>query len=254
MNVALPDAAIRRAFLDARRRSHAERLSALAPTYDAAWGEIPLEHAAALEAILAATRPAGTVLDAACGTGRFWSQILASGRTVVGVDQAPGMLEAARAKHPDVPAAVVGLQELAFDAVFDAVICVDAMENVGPEDWPVVLDRLRAAARPGAPVWLTVELAPEAAVRAAFDAAVAAGHPVVPGEDFDGVGYHYYPSREQVRGWLAEAGLVLEGEAESESYWHLRCCCPVAREAGDAVPTQRARADGRSVKGQEAPG
>jgi cyclopropane fatty-acyl-phospholipid synthase-like methyltransferase len=41
---------------------------------------------------------------------------------------------------------------------YDAVICIGAREFVGPEDWPDVARRLHDAARPGAPIWLTVEL------------------------------------------------------------------------------------------------
>src|SRR4029453_15918410 len=57
--------------------------------------------------------------------------------------------------------------------------------------------------------------------------AVARGLPVVPGEMAEeGAGYHYYPSRQQVAGWLEEAGLVVEAEARSDEgdgygYLHL---------------------------------
>jgi predicted peptidase len=67
------------------------------------------------------------------------------------------MLEQARRKHPGVEVEQIGLQELAFRDAFDAAICIDAMEYVPPEDWPVVLGNLRRAARPGGLVYLTVE-------------------------------------------------------------------------------------------------
>jgi hypothetical protein len=57
--------------------------------------------------------------------------------------------------------------------------------------------------------------------------AVARGLPVVPGEMAEeGAGYHYYPSRQQVAGWLREAGLVVEAEDRSDEgdgygYLHL---------------------------------
>ena len=44
----------------------------------------------------------------------------------------------------------VGLQELAFVARFDAVMTIDALENVAPEDWPLVLANLHRAMRPAA--------------------------------------------------------------------------------------------------------
>ncbi len=221
------DPAVRRAFLDERRRSHERRLDAIhAPTYDANWGEIFPSHRDALDRLLALTRPRGTVLDAACGTGKYWPIVLGSGRTVVGVDQSGGMLAEAHAKHPSVPVGKVGIQEMAFDGVFDAVICVDAIENVGPEDWPVVLERLRAAARPGAPLYITVELIDETEARDAYEAAVARDLPVVPGEhvmDVGGgeIGYHFYPDDDSIRRWLADAGLELLDSRDGDEYRHL---------------------------------
>lgn len=197
-----------------------------APTYDRDWGEIFPSHREALHRLLELTRPHGTILDVACGTGKYWPIVLASDRTVVGVDQSAGMLGQAHAKHPDVPVARLGIQELTFDSVFDAVMCVDAIENVGPEDWPVVLERLRAAARPGAPLYLTVELADEAEARASYEAALERGLPVVPGEDVGDVGggevgYHYYPDDGSIRRWLVEAGLEVLDSRDGDSYRHL---------------------------------
>lgn len=193
-----------------------------APTYDDQWGVIPPSHARFLERLLELTRPRGTVLDVACGTGRPWPTILRSGRSVIGVDQSAGMLAVAARKHPEVPVGLVAMADLRYEGIFDAVICVDALENVGPEDWPGTLSRLVAAARPGAPLYLTVEL-PEAedVLRAAYESAVAAGHPVVPGEDFDGTGYHFYPHDRQLAGWLAAAGVVIVATEDADQYRHL---------------------------------
>ena len=145
--------------------------------------------------------PAGrAALDAACGTGRYFGMILQAGRQVVGVDQSGGMLAEARATHPEVTVEKVGLQELTFVAEFDAAICVDAMENVFPEDWPTVLSNLRRAVRDGGHLYLTVERIDQQKLTAAYDDATAAGLPVLPGETSRGGGYHYYPALEQVAG------------------------------------------------------
>jgi hypothetical protein len=48
--------------------------------------------------------------------------------------------------------------ELPYDGVFDGVICVDALENLPPEDWVAVLASLGRATKRGALVYLTVEL------------------------------------------------------------------------------------------------
>jgi SAM-dependent methyltransferase len=192
-----------------------------AATYDEHWGEIFRSHRAFVGRLLELTHARGTVLDAPCGTGKYWPLVLASGRTIVGIDQSAGMLRVAAAKHPNVPVGKVGLQDLAFDGLFDAVMCIDAMENVGPEDWLDVLAHLRDAARPGAPLYLTVELHDEAEVRAIYEAARAAGHPVVPGEDFvEGLGYHFYPDRAAVARWLEAAGLTTLDRDEADDYGH----------------------------------
>jgi 2-polyprenyl-3-methyl-5-hydroxy-6-metoxy-1,4-benzoquinol methylase len=73
---------------------------------------------------------------AACGTGPYVGQVLGAGRQVVGTDQSSGMLGQARSKYPKARFELVGLQERALEGEFDAVMCIDAMEHVPPEDWP----------------------------------------------------------------------------------------------------------------------
>jgi ubiquinone/menaquinone biosynthesis C-methylase UbiE len=92
----------------------------------------------------------GRVLDAACGTGKYFPMVLASGRRLLGVDHAGAYLANAKAKFPHVPTDKHDLQSLPYQGEFDGVICVDAMEFVPPEDWPVVLERFRRACARGA--------------------------------------------------------------------------------------------------------
>jgi hypothetical protein len=42
----------------------------------------------------------------------------------------------------------------------------------------------------------------------------------VPGEHYQGAGYHYYPARQQARGWLRAAGFRIRDEHEADYYWH----------------------------------
>jgi cyclopropane fatty-acyl-phospholipid synthase-like methyltransferase len=127
------------------------------------------------------------------------------------------MLAQAAAKHPSVETRQLSLQDLDLDAAFDAVICIDAMEDVPPEEWPLVLANLRRAARPGAQIYLTVEMTDEVWLIKAYDAAKERGLPVVAREDITrGDAYHHYPSLSQVREWLSEAGTVLVHEAHSD--------------------------------------
>ena len=218
----------RQAWLRERRRTVEERHDAIhAFTYDDQYGEIGPTHRRFVADLLERCPPGGAVLDAACGTGKYFAMVLESGRRVVGTDQSTGMLARARARFPAVPLERVGLQELAFDAEFDAVMCIDAMENIPPEDWPRVLAGLRRALRPDGRLYLTVEEPDPADLARVQAEAVARGLPVVPGEMAEeGAGYHYYPSREQVGGWLEEAGLAVVAEDVSDEgdgygYLHL---------------------------------
>src|SRR5574341_1651621 len=74
-----------------------------------------------------------TILDAACGAGRYLPYLLEKGHSIVGIDESRGMLACAKAKFPNVQFEKIGLQEMAYQGVFDGAICVDAMENVCPE-------------------------------------------------------------------------------------------------------------------------
>lgn len=159
-DVSSPD---RRAFIIERRRASVYRFDTLhSPDYDENWGAISASHAAFVARLTASVRRGGDVLDAACGTGKYWPALLAAGLRITGTDQSAGMLAQARRKHPDVPARVLALQDLAGAADllgrFDGLLCVDALENVAPEDWPAVAGGLAAAMKPRTPAYVTVEV------------------------------------------------------------------------------------------------
>jgi SAM-dependent methyltransferase len=68
--------------------------------------------------------PAGSALDAACGTGRHARRLVDLGHTVSGIDLTPEMLERARANVPEASLAVGDLRALPFaDASFQLVVC-----------------------------------------------------------------------------------------------------------------------------------
>jgi SAM-dependent methyltransferase len=215
----------RTAWLRERRQTAEERHDAIhAFTYDEQYGEITDAHRRFVAQLVEGCPPGGTVLDAACGTGKYFPMGLEAGRRVVDTDQSTGMLGRARARFPAVPLERVGLQELDFAAEFDAVMCVDAMENIPPEDWPRVAGNLARAVRPGGQVYLTVEQVDDEELDRELADATARGLPVVRGEESRD-GYHFYPSREQVDGWLAGAGLVVVAEdfspGDGYGYLHL---------------------------------
>jgi SAM-dependent methyltransferase len=209
-----------------RRTWLAERRAATMAVYDAeASGyeqhEYPVEAQRRFVARLLETcPPGGAILDAPCGTGKYFPLVAAAGRRVAGIDQSAGMLAEARAKGIAGSLEQVGLQEIAFEHAFDAVMTIDAMENVPPEDWPIVLANLHRAVRPGGHVYLTVEEVDDAVVEAAFASLNERGLPAVRGEVIEGgaAGYHYYPGRELVLGWISAEGL----EVVAEEYEHAR--------------------------------
>ena len=209
----------RRRFLAERRAVSMRRYDELhAPTYDQHWGAISATHRRFVDTLLSGVPEQGLVLDMACGTGKYWAGVLAAGRRVAGIDQSSGMIAQARRKHPGIPTWVLGLQDVdgfeELSGVADGVLLVDALENVGPEDWPGVLAGVVWVLRPEALAYLTVELA-EGLLPAPSDPRQ------VDGEDYDGVGYHYYPRAEQVLAWVNAAGLELVDQVEGDGYWHL---------------------------------
>jgi SAM-dependent methyltransferase len=205
-----------------KRRLTRERYDYLfASTYDEQWGSIiSPTHESCFNRFLDVCPPHALILDAACGTGKYWSLILASDRKVVGIDQSQAMLNCAHSKFPDVHIEKVGLQEMYYHEAFDGACCMDAMEFVFPEDWPLVLNSLNHAIRSTSPLYLTVEIAEEKEIEHAFLAGQLARLPVVYGEWAHEVGYHYYPKIEQVREWVQQAGFRLIEEMVGDDYHH----------------------------------
>jgi SAM-dependent methyltransferase len=233
----------RQSWLRERRQTAEERHDAIhAFTYDDQYGEIGPTHRRFVADLIGRCPPDGTILDAACGTGKYFAMVMDAGRRVVGTDQSSGMLAKARSRFPAVPTEKVGLQELSFDAEFDAVMCVDAMENISPEDWPRVVGNLRRAVRPGGHLYLTVEQVDEQELDRVFAEAAARGLPVVRGEDAgEGAGYHYYPAPEQVTTWLGEAGLavVAQGYSPGDGYGYLHLLTRAGDDPGRASSVDR---------------
>ena len=221
----------RSAWLRERRDAVRAGYDAEAATYD----DLPYpttSHGTFIDRLVATTPPGGVILDAPCGTGQYFGRIREAGRRVVGIDQSAGMLEQARQRGLAERVEQIGLQELAFHGEFDGAMTVDAMENVSPEDWPLVLRNLHQAIRPGAHIFLTVEEIDDAEIEAAWVANQERGLPVVRGEIIEGdvAGYHYYPGRRRIATWLEAEGLAVVDQAtdqeEGWAYWHLLVQAP----------------------------
>ena len=211
-------------WLRERRAAVTAQYDAEAPSYDEELYPTT-SHAAFVERLLRTCPLGGVVLDAPCGTGRYFELVRAAGRRVVGIDQSAGMLAQARSKGIAERVERVGLQELAFDSEFDGSMTIDALENIPPEEWPLVLANLHRAVRQDGHLYLTVEEVDEAEIEAGDAVARANRWPAVHGEVIEGdtAGYHYYPGRERVMGWLEAEGLEVVDEAfDQEEDWGYR--------------------------------
>jgi SAM-dependent methyltransferase len=226
-------------------RAQAEALyDRLSPQYWVSFGFYADEtHQEYLQKFLQQITPAGSILSAGCGAGRYDGLLLEAGHRVVGTDQSLGMLRRAIEMYPSVLYLKLGLQELDFQAAFDGVTCIDALEHVPPEDWPGILQNFWAALKPGGMLYFTLDLADPADLESALMRSLGQNLPVVYGEVVDQVNetyeqvmalepdkisgelsdqavYHYYPGQPQVRVWLEEAGLNLEAEGVGDGYAH----------------------------------
>jgi 2-polyprenyl-3-methyl-5-hydroxy-6-metoxy-1,4-benzoquinol methylase len=231
-------------------RAQAEALyDHLAPVYWVRFGlQVDPTHRQFIDKFLGRLGAHSTILDAGCGAGLYDGLLLDAGHEVLGIDQSGRMLARAREHYPQerfprLRYAKIGLQEIEFQAQFDGVICMDAMEHVSPEDWPDILARFHQALRPAGVLYVTVEVPDWEEVREAYERATALGLPVVLGEVVDKLDaacgqvltlegqeitgeladpavYHYHPSLEQVRAWLDRAGLAIEEEGTGDIYAH----------------------------------
>ncbi len=115
-------------------------------TYDAPLRLFSIEEPA-MQALFETLEP-GTVLDAACGTGRHSVELVRRGHRVVGVDSSEAMLEKARAKLPDADFRVGDLEALPADSQsFDAVVCALALVHL--PDLHTVLAEFERVLHPG---------------------------------------------------------------------------------------------------------
>ncbi len=219
-------------------------------TYWVKYGlEITPIHRKFMERFLGLLKAPGTILDAACGAGLYDGMLAEAGHTVLGIDQSAGMLDQAIKHYPkeqfsNLHYLKMGLQDMDFQAVFDGVICMDAMEHICPEDWPGIVAGFHQALKPGGPLYVTVDAMMGDEYRESYERAKAMGLPVIYGEQVDDLEaayniaikmnpldpnalsgerldhtiYHYHPTLEQTHTWFAQAGFTIEEELHADEY------------------------------------
>ncbi|QTA37913.1 class I SAM-dependent methyltransferase [Thermosipho ferrireducens] len=188
--------------------------------YDKKWGKIDKTHKSFLSKFLSFLPEKCKILDAACGTGKYWKLILENNCQVVGIDQSEQMLIKAKEKFPNCETVKIGLQEMCYENEFEGIICIDAMENVFPEDWTLVLKNFYRALKKKGYLYFTVELIDEKKLKEAYIEGKRMGLPIVEGEVVYNGGYHYYPPIKKVKEWLYEVGFKIIEEGLSDGYYH----------------------------------
>ncbi|MGE5223773.1 MAG: class I SAM-dependent methyltransferase, partial [Omnitrophica WOR_2 bacterium] len=228
-----------------KMRSMAESLyDHISPQYWVTYGYYENQtHLEYLQKFLGRVHKAGLILSAGCGAGRYDGLLLEAGYSVVGIDQSAGMLRRAREhfppeQFPQLRYEKMGLQEMDFNAEFDGAICMDTMEHICPEDWPVILRNFKKALKPGGVLYFTSDWGESNEMEASYQRAKALGLPVVYGEVVDELDaayeqakaggplldasvYHYHPPLEQVRVWIGQAGLTIEEIGKGKEYYHI---------------------------------
>ena len=139
-----------------RNRAAKELFAPLAATYDRyarllSFGQDPRWRSFLASRIDAG--PKDTVLDVACGTGAVTLELVRRyGCHVVGVDQSPEMLAAARARvGPEVELQEARAEELPFaDGTFDGLTFTYLLRYV--DDPAATMRELARVVRPGAPI------------------------------------------------------------------------------------------------------
>jgi 2-polyprenyl-3-methyl-5-hydroxy-6-metoxy-1,4-benzoquinol methylase len=175
--------------------------------------------------------PGATVLDAPCGTGKYFPMLAAAGVRVAGADQSAGMLARARARGIAFSLERTSLQDLSHVRQFDAVLTIDAMQHVPPEDWPGVLANLHRAARPDGLVYLTVQELHRHHLERAFESLSARGLPAMRGELVGGMRPVTPISRVATRQWAGSGSRAWRSSTrasggETGGVTAISCCAP----------------------------
>ena len=147
---------------------------------------------------LLAPQPGEAILDLGCGDGALTERLAATGALLTGVDAAPGMVAAARARGLKVDEA--NADALGYDGEFDAVFSNAALHWMPNAE--AVIAGVRRALKPGGRFVAEMGgLGNIAAIRVALQAVLAQF-----GIDAEAVAASFYPSPAHYRRLLEAAG------------------------------------------------
>lgn len=188
--------------------------------YDDNWGYIEEEHKVMVQKYIDLLPQDAYILDAACGTGKYWSILKNYSINVKGIDQSYEMLKKAQTKCQKYEIEKLGLQEIDEKNTYEGIMCIDAMENVFPEDWDNVLKNFYNALTKDGILYFTVETISKEEKDIAFRTGKEKGLPILYGEVAHEGGYHYYPNIECVKSSFKNKGFNIIEESISEGYQH----------------------------------
>jgi cyclopropane fatty-acyl-phospholipid synthase-like methyltransferase len=141
----------------AARDSVSAAYDAIADAWQDARARGPFRERALVDRFVATLPPRGRVLDLGCGSGEPITRLLAeAGFEVVGVDDAPRLLELARRAVPKATFLLGDMRTIELDGAFDAIVAWDSVFHIPRDDHAAMFSRLARWLVPGGRLLLSL--------------------------------------------------------------------------------------------------